>query len=59
VGEAIEAGPVMQSFSVTYDKRGTQEGFERGEFHFVAGSALHLREFVDVEPKVERLTYAY
>ena len=59
VGEAIEACPVVQSFSVTYDKRGTQEGFVRGEVYFVDGSVLHLREFVDVETNFELLAYAY
>jgi hypothetical protein len=45
--------------NVTYDKRGTYEGFIRGEIQFVDGSRLHFREFVDVETEVERLVYAY
>ena len=57
--EAIDACPVVCSFNVTYDKRGSHEGFIRGEVHFVDGSMLHLREFVDVESGVERLTYVY
>jgi hypothetical protein len=57
--EAIDACPVVRSFNVTYDKRGSHEGFIRGEVHFVDGSMLHLREFVDVESGVERLTYVY
>jgi hypothetical protein len=57
--EAIDACPVVRSFNVTYDKRGSHEGFIRGEVYLVDGSLLHLREFVDVESGVERLTYVY
>lgn len=46
-------------FDVTYDKRGSHEGFIRGEVYFVDGSILHLREFVDVEIGVDRLAYVY
>ena len=55
----IEACTSLQTFSLTYDKRSTYEGFIRGELIFVDGSVLHLREFVDVELSVERLTYVY
>ena len=34
-------------------------GLIRGEVYFVDGSILHLREFLDVETDVERLTYVY
>ena len=57
--ETIEACPIVRSFNVTYDKRGSHEGFIRGEVYFVDGSILHLREFVDVESDVDRLTYVY
>jgi hypothetical protein len=50
---------VVQSYNVAYDKRGTHEGFVRGELYFVDGSALHLREFVDVETTIDRLMYVY
>ena len=59
IGEAIDNCPVVQSSSVNYDKRSTYEGFIRGEVYFVDGSILHLREFVDVEIIIDRLTYAY
>ncbi|MFO7917522.1 MAG: DUF6516 family protein [Anaerolineae bacterium] len=49
----------MQSFDVRFDKRATHEGFVRGEIYFVDGSTLHMREFVDVEIDVDRLTYVY
>ena len=55
----MDACPVVQSSSITYDKRGTHEGFIRGEVYFVDASILHLREFVDVETAVERLLYVY
>ena len=50
---------MVQSSSITYDKRSTHEGFIRGEIYFVDASVLHLREFVDVEITVERLLYVY
>jgi hypothetical protein len=57
--ETIDACPIVRSFNVTYDKRGSHEGFIRGEVYFVDGSTLHLREFVDVEIEADRLTYVY
>ncbi len=55
----IEACPVIQLSNITYEKRGTHEGFMRGELYFVDGSTLHLREFVDVEITGDRLMYVY
>ena len=57
--DLVDACPVVQSSSITYDKRSTHEGFIRGELYFVDASVLHLREFVDVETRVERLLYVY
>ena len=57
--QTIDACAVIRSFNVTYDKRGTHEGFIRGEIYFIDGSTRHFREFVDVEITVERLTYSY
>ncbi|MGB6011000.1 MAG: DUF6516 family protein [Desulfobacterales bacterium] len=59
IEKIIEACPVIQLSNVTYEKRGTHEGFIRGELFFVDGSTLHLREFVDVEITEDRLMYAY
>ncbi len=50
---------MVQLSDVSYKKRGSYEGFIRGELCFVDGSILHLREFVDVEISVDRLMYAY
>jgi hypothetical protein len=55
----IEVCPVTQSYDVRFDKRGTHEGFIKGEIYLVDGSTLHVREFVDVETVVERLMYVY
>ena len=57
--EIIEARLIVDSTNMTYDKRGSYEGFIRGEVYFVDGSMLHIREFVDVELEVDRLTYVY
>ena len=46
--ETLDACPAVQSSNVAYDKRSTHHG-----------SVLHLREFVDVETTVDRLTYVY
>ena len=59
IDRIIEACPVMQLSNVTYEKRGTHEGFIRGELYFVDGSIFHLREFVDVEITADRVMYAY
>ncbi len=57
--DTIDACLMVRSFDMTYDKRSSHEGVIHGEVHFVDDSALHLREFVDVEMGVERLTYVY
>jgi hypothetical protein len=59
VRETIDACPVVQSSNVTYDKRSSFTGFIRGEIYLIDDSVFHLREFLDVETDVERLTYAY
>ena len=59
VREAIESCPLVQSSNVTYDKRSSSSGFIRGEIYLVDDSVLHLREFLDVEVDIERLTYVY
>ncbi len=57
--EIIETCLILQSSAVTFDKRGTHEGFIHGELYFVDGSTLHLREFVEVEAHLNRLMYVY
>jgi len=59
VRKIIETCPIVQTFNVTFDKRGTHEDFIRGEAYLIDGSTLHLREFVDVESAVDRLAYTY
>ena len=55
----IDACPFLYLSALTCDKRGTYEGFIRGELAFVDGSVLHFREFVDVETAADRLMYVY
>lgn len=59
IRETIDASPIVQSSNVAYDKRSSFTGFIRGELYLVDGSVLHLREFLDVEVDVDRLTYVY
>jgi hypothetical protein len=59
IAELIAACLIVQSSTVTYDRRAQHEGYIRGEVQFVDGSVLTLREFVDVENGIDRLTYAY
>ena len=40
--DTIDGSPVVQSHSVTYEKRGTHEGFIRGEITLVDESVLHV-----------------
>lgn len=47
IAELIAACSVVQSSNITFDKRARHEGYFRGELHFVDGSVLHAREFVD------------
>lgn len=57
--KTIDSYAIVQSFNINFDKRGTYEGFIRGEIYFIDGSVLHLREFVDVELTIDRLMYVY
>lgn len=50
---------IVHSSSLNYDKRSTHIGFIRGSLHFVDGSSLHLREFVNVQFGVERYMYVF
>lgn len=59
IQQTIEAYPLIQLTNIAHEKRGTAAGFIRGELYFVDGSALHLREFVDVEITQDRLMYVY
>jgi len=59
IQEMIQSCPVVQLSDISYNKRGSYEGFIRGELYFVDESKLHLREFVDVETTSDRLMYAY
>jgi hypothetical protein len=59
IEKIIETCLVVQLSNVTYEKRGTHEGFIRGGLYFIDGSTLHLREFVDVEITEDRVMYVY
>jgi len=50
---------IVQASRITYDKRGTYEGFISGDIYFADDSILHMREFTDVENSVNRLMYRY
>jgi len=59
IQEMIRLCPVVRLSDISYNKRGSYEGYIRGELCFVDESKLHLREFVDVETTPDRLMYAY
>lgn len=59
IQEMIQSFPVVQLSDISYNKRGSYEGFIRGELYFLDESKLHLREFVDVETRRDRVMYAY
>ena len=50
---------IVIAANVTYDKRSATIGFVRGELFFLDGSRLHLREYINVEPVIDRYTYSY
>lgn len=55
----IEKCPLQALSNLTTEKRSTHTGLVRGEIHFLDGSTLHFREFVDVEICEDRLMYVY
>ena len=59
IQETVQSCSIVQLSDISYNKRGSYEGFIRGELCFVDESKLHLREFVDVETAPDRLMYAY
>ena len=59
IHETISHCLIVQTSRITYDKRGTYEGFISGDIYFADDSILHMREFTDVESGVNRLMYRY
>jgi hypothetical protein len=59
IQKIIDSCSVVQASTIMFDKRSTYEGYIRGDIFFVDDSALHFREFVDVEIDDERLMYVY
>lgn len=59
IREILDTCPFIQSSELTFDQRSSHEGFLRGNLYFRDGSLLHLREFIDAETSVERLTYVF
>ena len=59
IEEAIQSYAIIQLSEVTFEKRGSHEGFIRGTLTFLDSSMLHFREYVDVEVGSDRLMYVY
>jgi hypothetical protein len=59
IQQIVASSAVIRLSELSYQKRGSYEGFLRGELYCVDGSRLHVREFVDTEGSVARLMYAY
>lgn len=59
IQKVVESSPVIHLSNITYEKRGTHEGFIRGQLHFVDSSISYWQEFVDVEITADRLMYVY
>ena len=55
----ISSYPFIVTSDINYQARRPSLGFIRGEMQFRDGSILHVREFVDVEDRIDRLAYAY
>ena len=59
VEDILEKYKPFLSYEINYDKRDEHIGFIKGIVHFIDLSELHIREFVNVEVRVERIIYAY
>lgn len=59
IRDIIELFPIIHLSNITYDKRSSHVGFIRGHLHFIDGSVLEWREFIDVEITQDRLMYVY
>lgn len=60
IRNVVDSCAYIRLKDITFDKRGTHEGFIRAELSFSDGSTLHLREFIDTETAPpERLMYTY
>ena len=59
IKKVLESSPVVHLSNISYEKRGTYEGFISGRIHFVDSSVLYWREFIDVEIIEDRLMYVY
>ncbi len=59
IQRVVESSPVIHLSNITYEKRGTHEGFIRGQLHFVDSSISYWRESIDVEITADRLMYVY
>lgn len=59
IEQTIESFALIQLSEITFEKRGTHEGFIKGNLTFIDGSMLQFREYVDVEIEVDRLMYVF
>jgi hypothetical protein len=59
IQKVVKACPALRLSNIALDKRGTCEGYIKGELSFADGATLHFREFIDVENDPERLMYVY
>jgi hypothetical protein len=46
-------------FEFEVDVRSRTVGFIKGKVRFQDGSSLHFREYVDVQPRIEKLSYSF
>ena len=59
IDATITLCPRVSLKTMLYDERSETKGFIRGLLHFDDGSELHIREFVDVSPGIDRYKYSY
>lgn len=59
IQKIVKSCSVVQLSNITYEKRGTHDGFIRGRLYFTDSSTLHWREFIDVGLIEDRLMYVY
>ncbi|MFC1867614.1 DUF6516 family protein [Thermodesulfobacteriota bacterium] len=55
----VDSSSIVHLSNITYEKRGTHEGFISGRLQFIDNTVLEWREFIDVEIIEDRLMYVY
>ena len=60
LADRYSAMPFVLDVQLNFEQRPGEQGYLTGSFHFVDGSELFFREYLDAVPSgVDKLTYSY